>query len=94
MNCNNKTAKNKDSSISDFSNGQFRFSSRYSSNGTPQLNVHKLIWDSIKDYVSVKETHSLSELRWEVSLYHLEAGLESWVAILYCMQIVNFEDLR
>ena len=45
-------------------------------------------------YVSVKETHSLSELRWEVSLYHLEAGLESWVAILYCMQRVNFEDLR
>ena len=31
MNCNNKTAKNKDSSIPDFSNGQFRFSSRYSS---------------------------------------------------------------
>lgn len=56
--------------------------------------MHKLIWDSIKDYVSVKETHSVSELRWEVSLYHLEAGLESWVAILYCMQRVNFEDLR
>ena len=29
----------------------------------------------------VKETHSVSELRWEVSLYHLEVVLGSWVAI-------------
>ena len=30
----------------------------------------------------LKETHSVSELRWEVSLYHLEVSLESWVAFL------------
>ena len=41
----------------------------------------------------LKETHSVSELRWGVSLYHLEVVLDSWVAILYCMQRVNFEDL-
>jgi len=34
-----------------------------------------------KDFVCVKETHSVSEWRWQVSRYHLEVVLGSWVAI-------------
>ena len=37
-------------------------------------------------------THSVRELRSEVSLYHLEVVLDSWVAIKH-MHRVNFKDL-